>query len=94
MSIAKTFLEIICYPLKIIFIALIKIYQLLISSMFPRKCRFYPTCSSYMLLSIKEWGFIKGSFFGLKRIFRCRPRVKGGEDFVPLNIKGEYKWIF
>jgi putative component of membrane protein insertase Oxa1/YidC/SpoIIIJ protein YidD len=47
-----------------------------------------------MLLAIKEWGLIKGVWLGVKRIFRCRPKVKGGEDFVPLNIKGGLKWTY
>jgi putative component of membrane protein insertase Oxa1/YidC/SpoIIIJ protein YidD len=47
-----------------------------------------------MVLAIKEWGVIRGSWLGLKRIFRCRPKIKGGEDFVPLNIKGGLKWVY
>ena len=47
-----------------------------------------------MLLSIKEFGIIKGVFLGTKRICKCTPKRKGGLDFVPLNIKGDKKWIF
>ena len=62
--------------------------------MLGRNCRFYPSCSTYMLLSIKEWGMIKGTWLGIKRICRCRPKGECGEDFVPLNIKGELKWTY
>lgn len=47
-----------------------------------------------MLLAIGEWGLIKGVWLGTKRLIKCRPHGQGGEDFVPLNIKGELKWIF
>ena len=47
-----------------------------------------------MILAIKEWGVVKGCWIGLKRILRCRPGGKCGEDFVPLNVKGELKWTY
>ncbi len=55
------------------------------------KCRFYPTCSSYMLESIDNYGAIKGLGLGIKRILKCRPFGKYGYDPVPLN-KGDRKW--
>ena len=94
MSFLKVTLEALGYPIKLICLYLIKFYQVVISPCFPATCRFYPTCSTYMLLSIREWGLLKGIWLGIKRIFRCRPRGKCGEDFVPLNIKGELKWTY
>jgi len=47
-----------------------------------------------MLKAIKEFGVFKGVMLGIKRIFRCTPRHNGGIDYVPLNIKGDKKWIF
>lgn len=73
---------------------LIYFYKLLVSPLLPKTCIYYPTCSTYMLLSIKEFGVIEGIFLGLKRIFRCTPKHHGGIDYVPLNIKGDKKWIF
>ena len=46
-----------------------------------------------MVESVGAWGFFKGTIIGLKRIFRCNPKAKGGIDRVPINIKGEYKWV-
>ena len=87
-------IEIIFYPIRLVFIGLIYLYKYLISPLLGKNCRYYPTCSKYMLLAIKEWGLFKGVWLGIKRILRCRPGCKCGEDFVPLNIKGELKWIY
>ena len=87
-------LKALIYPIEILAILLIKIYQWVISPMLPKVCRFYPSCSNYMLQAIREWGVFRGVVLGLKRICRCRPGGKCGEDFVPLNIKGELKWTY
>lgn len=67
------------YPL----ILLVRIYQLIISPLFPATCRYTPTCSSYMIEAIQVWGPIKGTFLGLKRISSCHPRGGFGYDPVP-----------
>ena len=74
-------------------IKMVKIYKKIISPLFPKKCRFYPTCSEYMIESIKTFGATKGFFMGIARIGRCNHFHKGGYDPVPLNINGEYKWL-
>lgn len=43
-------------------------------------CRFIPTCSEYMKIKIKELGFIKGTYLGIKRILKCHPFGKSGYD--------------
>ncbi|KKT25988.1 MAG: YidD [Parcubacteria group bacterium GW2011_GWA2_43_9b] len=43
-------------------------------------CRFYPTCSEYTKQAINKYGFLKGSFKGVKRISRCHPFNAGGYD--------------
>lgn len=43
-------------------------------------CRFIPTCSEYTKIKIEEYGFIKGSYLGIKRILRCHPFGKSGID--------------
>ncbi len=65
--------------MKKIAIKLIKLYQatpLHIHTM----CRFVPTCSEYTKIKINEYGFIKGSYLGIKRILRCHPFGKSGFD--------------
>lgn len=58
-------------------------YQRYISPLFPPSCRYYPTCSNYMIQAIQKHGTIKGVLMGSARILRCHPFVKGGYDPVP-----------
>lgn len=72
--------------MKRFFIWLLKGYQKLISPIFQFfgiHCKFYPSCSEYMIQAIKKYGCIKGIFLGIKRLSRCHPFAKGGYD--PLN---------
>ena len=46
-------------------------------------CRFYPTCSNYAIMAIEKYGFIKGWFMAIKRIFRCNPF--GGSGYDPVK---------
>lgn len=87
--------EILLFPLKILLYIPIYIYKFLISPILPHTCRFYPSCSTYMVLAIKEFGPFKGTYLGIKRLLRCTPNNKRkGYDPVPINIKGVKKWIF
>jgi putative membrane protein insertion efficiency factor len=66
-----------------IFLAIIKVYQLLISPLLGSNCRFTPTCSQYGVEAIKKHGPFKGGWLTLKRIGRCHPWGKHGPDPVP-----------
>ena len=59
----------------------------------PGKCRLSPTCSNYALISLNRFGFFKGNFLILKRLFRCASKKQIICDNVPQNIKGDYKWL-
>lgn len=65
------------------FIFLVKIYQWIISPLFPASCRYTPTCSQYMIEAIKEWGVIRGGWMGIKRLSTCGPWGECGHDPVP-----------
>ncbi|MFO7890855.1 MAG: membrane protein insertion efficiency factor YidD [bacterium] len=65
-----------------IIIHTIRFYQKTISPLFPRTCRFYPTCSEYMIQAVEKYGLIKGIYIGVKRVFRCHPFNPGGYDPV------------
>ena len=66
--------------MKKIFVSLIKIYQKIISPLFPPSCRYYPTCSEYSVQAIKKYGVFKGLIKSIWRILRCNPFSKGGYD--------------
>ena len=61
----------------------IRFYQKVISPLLGPTCRFQPTCSSYMIDAIREWGILKGLFLGIKRILKCHPWGPHGHDPVP-----------
>ncbi len=62
-------------------IFIIKFYQYFISPLLGNRCRYLPTCSEYYIESLKTYGFLKGSFLGIKRIFSCHPfKILGGGE--------------
>ena len=78
---------------KYIALALILFFRTCISPFIPHTCKFSPTCSIYARDSFAEWGFFVGFGLTVKRLFRCHPFSKGGEDRVPFNPKKYYKNI-
>jgi len=79
----KNYLDTVLKLLAVPFILLIKIYQLLISPLYPSSCRYTPTCSHYTLEALKKYGLLKGSWLGIKRISRCHPWGGSGYDPIP-----------
>jgi len=45
-------------------------------------CRFHPTCSDYGYQAVSQYGVLRGGWMALKRILRCNPFSKGGNDPV------------
>ncbi|MDI6873505.1 membrane protein insertion efficiency factor YidD [Candidatus Solincola sp.] len=62
---------------------IIRAYRVMISSWTPPRCRFYPTCSQYMIQAVERYGFLRGGLMGARRILRCHPLCEGGYDPVP-----------
>ena len=62
----------------------IKIYQKWISPMFGPRCKYYPSCSSYAVTAIENYG-VKGVGMSLWRLVRCNPWSHGGVDYVPIK---------
>lgn len=63
-------------------IALLRVYKAVISPLLPPACRFYPSCSEYMLQAVEKHGALRGAWLGLKRLGRCHPFHSGGFDPV------------
>jgi putative membrane protein insertion efficiency factor len=72
--------------MKLILITPIKIYQKWISPMFPPRCKYYPSCSSYAVTAIENYG-VKGFAMAVWRLVRCNPWSHGGVDYVRVNEK-------
>ena len=63
-------------------VGLLKFYSKNISVFFPRRCKYYPTCSAYAVQAFKKEGFFKGLLLSAWRLLRCNPFSKGGYDPV------------
>ncbi len=70
-------------------LALIRFYQRFLSFdkgffkmlfLTDKTCRFQPTCSEYTYQAINRYGIISGGYKAVKRIIRCHPWNKGGND--------------
>ncbi len=75
----KIMLRILSLP----FIAIIKLYQLVISPWLGPSCRYAPTCSQYAIEALKKYGPFKGLWLTIKRISKCHPWGGHGPDPVP-----------
>jgi len=62
---------------------LIRIYQLLLSPLFPASCRYLPSCSNYAIEAIGRHGIIVGVGLAARRLARCHPWGSSGFDPVP-----------
>ena len=62
--------------------ALIRLYQRIVSPLLGPHCRFYPTCSNYAIEAIRKKGVLRGLVMACWRILRCNPLCKGGYDPV------------
>ena len=66
--------------MKAVLIAPIRAYQRVVSPMFPRRCKYHPTCSQYAVDAIREWGVARGLVLAGWRLLRCNPWSHGGVD--------------
>ena len=70
--------------MKKLLTAPIKFYQKWISPMFEPRCKYYPSCSSYAVSAIENYG-LKGIAMSLWRLVRCNPWSHGGVDYVQVK---------
>ncbi len=68
-------------------IAAIDAYRSTVSPLLSRagilRCRFQPTCSAYGREAITRYGLPRGAMLAAKRVVRCNPFSRGGNDPVP-----------
>ncbi len=75
-------------PLRLLLVALIRVYQWVISPLLGPRCRYYPSCSQYAIEALQIHGVLRGSWLALKRLLRCHPWHPGGFDPVPPAPEG------
>ncbi|WP_185876832.1 membrane protein insertion efficiency factor YidD [Blattabacterium cuenoti] len=67
--------------IKFFFIKIVQLYKIGISPWIGKNCRYLPTCSDYMIQSLKkENNILKAILIGLKRIIKCNPFGDSGFD--------------
>lgn len=59
----------------------VRVYQMTLSPLIGRQCRFHPSCSNYMILAIRKHGVMIGVAKGTWRVCRCNPFCTGGIDY-------------
>ncbi len=63
-----------------ILIGFLRLYQSAVSPYIGECCRFHPSCSEYMIGSVRMNGAVLGCLDGIRRIFKCHPFHPGGVD--------------
>ncbi len=74
--------------MRTILILLVNFYKKFISPLFPPTCRYYPSCSTYMITALQKHGVILGLIMGISRIIRCNPFIKG--DMIQYLISFQF----
>ena len=61
----------------------IRAYQRLVRPLLPPLCRYQPTCSCYAAEALDRHGLARGAWLTTRRLLRCQPFGRGGDDPVP-----------
>jgi putative membrane protein insertion efficiency factor len=72
-----------------VLLAPVRFYQRLISPLFPRRCKYEPTCSAYAAEAIRTYGPLRGVVLAGWRLLRCNPLSDGGLD--PVSAQGLFE---
>jgi putative membrane protein insertion efficiency factor len=68
---------------KALLVLLVRTYRTLVAPLLPECCIYTPTCSEYALEAIQRHGAARGTALAFRRVLRCHPWARGGEDPVP-----------
>lgn len=72
---------------RLLLVAVVRIYQFVISPHIPSSCRYVPTCSEYSVEALRRYGAVRGSILTVHRLLRCHPW--GGHGYDPPRWYGE-----
>ena len=64
-------------------VAVVRVYQRIVSPILGPCCRFVPSCSEYAIEALRRHGVIRGLGLSVWRILRCQPWGGSGYDPVP-----------
>lgn len=78
----RILLKIFLLPRNVL-IAFMLFYRRFVSPLYGEVCRYAPSCSSYALRALQDWGVICGVGLIVWRLLRCNPFTPGGIDDVP-----------
>jgi putative membrane protein insertion efficiency factor len=70
----------------------IRFYQVTLSSVLGRQCRYVPTCSAYTDEAVQTHGLWAGAWMGAARICRCHPFGGAGYDPPPATPTAGANW--
>jgi uncharacterized protein len=73
--------------------SLIRAYQLTLSALIGRRCRYLPSCSHYADEAIARHGVWAGGWMGLARVCRCHPWGGSGYDPPPKQFPRGARWF-
>ena len=74
-------------------VAFLRGYQLTLSALIGRRCRYLPTCSDYAMEAIERHGPWRGLRLGAGRVCRCHSWGGDGFDPVPHDLpRGWWTW--
>ena len=54
--------------MKFLVIDILGVYKAVVSPFLPAACRFEPTCSEYTRQAVQQYGAVKGTWLGLRRL--------------------------
>lgn len=63
-------------------VAPIRVYQIVLSPLVGKRCKYYPSCSEYAAQAITRFGILRGLALTGWRLLRCNPWSRGGFDPV------------
>jgi putative membrane protein insertion efficiency factor len=67
---------------KHVAIALVRLYQVLLSPLAGGRCKYHPSCSQYAIDALRQYGFVRGGVLAGWRLLRCNPWSHGGVDYA------------